>query len=246
MFRGGAVLLGPTMVIIFLGAVLQGFCGFGYSLLSLPLICLFAPARWAVPVIAVSSLVLNTMVLISSWGKLRLQGFLPLAVTGMVFTPAGAWMLGSLSDSAVRFVIGISVTLASLFSLSHWAPHMRRTPLGMGLTGALSGLFNGLTTFSGPPAVIYLSATETEKDSFRGNLSAFFLVLTVTAIPSFVAAGVATSAGIVRATMFLPAAALGGLLGIFLAGRVNSSAFRKIALVVLALLGVSGAIQAVI
>ena len=234
------------MVIIFFAAVLQGFCGFGYSLLSLPLICLYAPASWAVPVIAVSSLILNTMVLISSRGKLRLRGFLPLALSGMVFTPVGAWMLGSLPDSAVRFVIGATVTAASLFSLSHWAPHMKRTPFGMGITGALSGIFNGLTTFSGPPAVIYLSATETEKDSFRGNLSAFFLALTITAIPSFVGAGVTTSAELLRAVLFLPAAGLGGLLGIFLAGKVDSSAFRKIALVVLAILGVSGALQAVI
>lgn len=239
-------MFGPTLVIIFLAALLQGFCGFGYSLLALPLICLYAPARWAVPVIAVSSLILNVMVLISSRGKLRLRGFLPLAATGMVFTPVGALMLGSLSDSAVRFVIGVTVTAASLFSLSQWAPHMKRTPLGMGITGILSGIFNGLTTFSGPPAVIYLSATETEKDSFRSNLSAFFLALTITAIPSFVTAGVVTSAGLVRATMFLPAAALGGLAGILLAGRVDSSAFRKIALVILALLGVSGALQAVL
>lgn len=232
------------MAIIFFAAALQGFCGFGYSLLALPLICLFAPARWAVPVIAVSSLVLNTMVLISSHGKLRLKGFLPLAFAGIAFTPLGAWMLGSLPDTTVRFVIGITVTAASLISLSRWAPHMKRTPLGMGITGALSGVFNGLTTFSGPPAVIYLSATETEKDSFRGNLSAFFLVLTITAIPSFVGAGVVTAGGLLSATMFLPAAALGGLLGIYSAGRTDSASFRKIALVILSLLGASGALQA--
>jgi uncharacterized membrane protein YfcA len=186
------------------------------------------------------------MVLVSSRGKLQLKGFLPLAAAGILFTPVGAWMLGSLSDTAVRFVIGVTVTLASLFSLSHWAPHMKRSALGMGVTGALSGVFNGLTTFSGPPAVIYLSATETGKDSFRGNLSAFFLVLTVTAIPSFVGAGVVTSAGLVRASLFIPAAALGGMLGIFMAGKVDSSTFRKTALAVLALLGISGALQAVL
>ncbi len=225
--------------------MLQGFCGFGYSLLALPIICMFAPASWAVPVIAVSSLVLNTMVLVSSRGKLRLKGFLPLALAGMAFTPLGAWLLGSLPDVTVRLIIGVSVTGASLLSLSRWAPRMRRTPMGMGVTGAMSGLLNGLTTFSGPPAVIYLSATETEKDSFRGNLSAFFLVLTITAIPSFLGMGVATPAHLLRAALFLPAAALGGSLGIYAAGRVDSSVFRRAALVILALLGVFGAVQAV-
>ncbi|MCD4707865.1 MAG: sulfite exporter TauE/SafE family protein [Candidatus Sabulitectum sp.] len=236
----------PIFVIICCAGILQGFCGFGYSLLALPLLCLFAPAQWAVPVIAVSSLALNTMVLSTSWRSIRLRGFLPLTLAGMAFTPLGAWMLGSLSDTAVRVIIGISVTTASLLSLSRWAPHMRRTPAGMAATGALSGIFNGLTIFSGPPAVIYLSATEAEKSSFRGNLSAFFLVLTITAIPSFVGAGVASTANLLQAAIYLPAAAIGGTAGILLAKKVDSSTFRKTALVILSLLGVSGAVQALV
>ncbi len=239
-------MLYPVLLIICCAGILQGFCGFGYSLLALPVICLFAPAQWAVPVIAVSSLALNIMVLSTSWRNLKLRGFIPLAVTGMLFTPLGAWMLGSMSDAAVRVVIGITVTAASLISLSKWAPHMKRNPLGMAVTGALSGIFNGLTTFSGPPAVIYLSATETEKGSFRGNLSAFFLVLTLVAIPSFIGAGVASTSNLIEALVYLPAAAIGGFIGIMLAKKIDSAAFRKTALVILSFLGVSGALQAVI
>lgn len=115
----------------------------------------------------------------------------------------------------------------------------------MAVTGAISGIFNGLTTFSGPPAVIYLSATETEKGSFRANLSAFFLALTLIAIPSFVGAGVTSAENLVQALIFLPAAALGGTIGIFLAKKVDSSLFRKMALIALSLLGVFGAVQAI-
>ncbi len=239
-------MLYPTLLIVCCAGILQGFTGFGYSLLALPLICMFAPAGWAVPVIAVSSLALNIMVLSTSWRNLRLRGFLPLALAGMVFTPAGAWMLSSLSDTAVRVIIGISVTSVSILSLSKWAPHLERTTLGMALTGALSGIFNGLTTFSGPPAVIYLSATETEKGSFRANLSAFFLALTLIAIPSFVGMGVTSAENLVQAAIFLPAAALGGTIGILLAKKVDSSVFRKMALVALSLLGVLGAVQAIV
>jgi len=236
----------PTFVIICCAGVLQGFCGFGYSLLALPLLCLFAPAQWAVPVIAVSSLALNVMVLSTSWRNLKLRGFLPLALAGIVFTPLGAWMLSSLSDTTVRVIIGITVTSASLLSLSRCSPRMKRTPAGMAATGALSGIFTGLTTFSGPPAVIYLSATATEKGSFRGNLSAFFLVLTIAAIPSFVGTGVASIENLLQAAIYLPVAAIGGTAGILLAKKIDSSAFRKAALIILSLLGVSGAVQALI
>ena len=236
----------PALCIIFLAGILQGFTGFGYSLFALPLLCLFAPATWAVPVIAVSSLALNIMVLSSSWRSLKLRGFIPLAVTGILFTPVGAWMLSSFSDTMVRVIIGIAVTVISIVSLSRWAPHIKRSSLGMAVTGVLSGIFNGLTTFSGPPAVIYLTATETDKSSFRANLSAFFLVLTIAAIPSFVGTGVTSVANLKQALIFLPAAGLGGWGGIILAGRVDSSIFRRVTLVVLSLLGAFGAVQALL
>lgn len=239
-------MLYPTLFIVFCAGILQGFTGFGYSLLALPLICMFAPAGWAVPVIAVSSLALNIMVLSTSWRNLRLRGFLPLALAGMAFTPIGAWMLSLLSDTAVRIIIGITVAAASLISLSKWAPRLKRTTRGMAITGALSGIFNGLTTFSGPPAVIYLSATEADKGSFRANLSAFFLALTIVAIPSFIGAGVASAESLLQATVYLPAAAAGGVAGIVLAKKADSSAFRRIALTALSILGISGAIQAIV
>ncbi len=97
-----------------------------------------------------------------------------------------------------------------------------------------------------PPAVIYFSATEAEKGAFRENLSAFFLVLTVTAILSFIAAGVTSAANLLESAVYLPAAAIGGTAGVLLARKVDSSAFRKTALIILSLPGISGAVQALV
>jgi uncharacterized protein len=237
-------MVAATLGILFLAGVLQGFCGFGYSLVALPVLCLYAPARWAVPVLAVSSIIVNSMVLMTSRKKAEFRGLLPMVAGGMLFTPLGALLLKHLPDMTVRLVIGVTVALSAVFSLSRWSPHLKRSRRGMALTGVLSGVFNGLTTFSGPPAVIYLSATETEKDSFKGNLSAFFLALTLASIPSFLGTGVVDGAGLLRASLYLPAAGAGGALGILLSKQVDSSAFRRIALVVLACLGMFGAAQA--
>ena len=77
------------MAITFLAGALQGFSGFGYSLLALPLLCVFVPARWAVPVIAVSSLSLNAMVFITFRRNLNLKGFLPMAAAYIPGAAAG-------------------------------------------------------------------------------------------------------------------------------------------------------------
>ncbi|HOP27489.1 MAG TPA: sulfite exporter TauE/SafE family protein [Candidatus Sabulitectum sp.] len=237
-------MVSATFAILFAAGVLQGFCGFGYSLVALPLICLYAPAQWAVPILAVTSITVNSLVLLSSRKKILFRGLLPMVICGMVFTPLGALLLKLLPDITVRLVIGVTVALSAVFSLSRWSPHLKRSSAGMAVTGVLSGLFNGLTTFSGPPAVIYLSATETEKDSFRGSLSAYFLALTLVSVPSFLGTGVVDGPGLLHAALYLPGAGAGGLLGILVSRKVDSTAFRRIALVVLALLGVFGAVQA--
>ena len=237
-------MVSATFAILFAAGVLQGFCGFGYSLVALPLICLYAPAQWAVPILAVTSITVNSLVLLSSRKKILFRGLLPMVICGVVFTPLGALLLKLLPDITVRLVIGVTVALSAVFSLSRWSPHLKRSSAGMAVTGVLSGLFNGLTTFSGPPAVIYLSATETEKDSFRGSLSAYFLTLTLVSVPSFLGTGVVDGQGLLHAALYLPGAGAGGLLGILVSRKVDSTAFRRIALVVLALLGVFGAVQA--
>jgi len=239
-------MLYSVMAITFLAGILQGFSGFGYSLLALPLLCVFVAARWAVPVIAVSSLSLNVMVFITFRQNLKLKGFLPMAAFGVVFTPVGALLLGHFSDTTVRVIIGTIVAGASALSLSTRIPTIKRTTLGMAAAGVLSGIFNGLTTFSGPPAVVYLTAVRAEKNSFRANLSAFFIVLTMAAIPSFVGAGIASVSELLRAAVYIPGAAAGGIAGIIVSKRVDSSVFRKAVLVILSLLGVFGALQALV
>ena len=239
-------MLYSVMGITFLAGALQGFSGFGYSLLALPLLCVFVPARWAVPVISVSSLSLNVMVFITFRRNLNLKGFFPMAAAGVVFTPVGAWLLGHFSDSTVRVIIGAIVAGASALSLSRHLPTVKQTAFGMTAAGVLSGVFNGLTTFSGPPAVIYLSAVRAEKNSFRANLSAFFIVLTIAAIPSFIGTGIASVPELLQAAVYIPGAAAGGITGILISKKVDSSAYRKAVLVILSLLGVLGALQALV
>jgi uncharacterized membrane protein YfcA len=116
----------------------------------------------------------------------------------------------------------------------------------MATAGVLSGIFNGLTTFSGPPAVIYLTAVRAEKNSFRANLSAFFIVLTMAAIPSFICTGTASVSELLQAAVYIPGAAAGGVAGILISRKVDSSVFRKAVLVILSLLGIFGALQALV
>ncbi|NLP05441.1 sulfite exporter TauE/SafE family protein [Candidatus Fermentibacteria bacterium] len=229
--------IGASLV-LFSGAFVQGVTGSAFSLLSLPLLTLIAPAAEAVPVLSVFGLAVNLMVLLSAPRAARPLRFLPLYVTGLVFTLPGILLLEVLPDRPVRLVVGVLVLATALACLAgRGASKPGHERLALALIGIASGLMNGLTTFSGPPVIVFLAGTGAERDEFRANLSLYFLILNVFMVPMLVSRGLLTPAlwgDIARLAPFVLAGSLGGSL---VARRIDRVLFRRMVLVLLASLG---------
>jgi uncharacterized membrane protein YfcA len=229
--------LAASLLVLFTAAALQGLTGFGYSLLSLPLLAFFMPVRTAVPMLSLTSIFLNLLVFVRARRWARPVRILPLLAAGAVSIPAGVWVLNHGDQALMKSVIGILVILSASLYLSGFRIEVRREWLAMIPVGILSGLMNGMTTFSGPPVILFLANQQVEKQVFRANLALYFLVLNLVAVPVFLGSGLLTSGTVAATAVRFPAVLAGALAGIGLAGRVDETGFRRTALVVLALLG---------
>jgi len=151
--EGGPLTTGgvASLAVLFAGSCLQGMTGFGYSLFCLPLLGLFMPVREAVPILSATSILLNVLVLHGSRRSLRLRWLLPLLAAGIVGTPLGVWLLGSLDETVLRTWIGILVILSAVALLSGFRARLVREGPAMVPVGLVSGLLNGAASFSGPP-----------------------------------------------------------------------------------------------
>jgi len=224
--------------VLFAGACLQGLSGFGYSLFSLPLLVLLMPASSAVPVLSVTSIFLNLLVLIRTRRHLDLRWMAPLLVSGAAGILPGVWVLRMADPGTMRVAIGAIVVMASAAMLLGIRLRLARERLAMVAAGLLSGALNGATTFSGPPVILLLANQRVPRHRFRGSLAAYFLALNILAVPAFAVGGLLTASVGLDVARSFPAVAAGAMLGIWLAGRVGERLFGVLALLAMALLGV--------
>ena len=224
--------------ILLAGSFVQGLTGFAFSLLSLPLLSLLLPARTAVPMLSVFGLALNVMVLLSAPRAARPKRFLPLYAAGLALTWPGILLLQTVPDRPVRLVVGLLVMATAVFYMRGWTLRLGRGPAAMAGTGLVSGLLNGLTTFSGPPVILLLAEDGTARDEFRVNLSLYFLVLNAFTVPMLISRGLLTAPLALRCAKLSPFVIAGAVAGSLAASRIDQSRFRKTVLVVLAACGV--------
>jgi uncharacterized membrane protein YfcA len=171
------------LAVIALASLTQGLTGFGFALVSIPLLLLFLPARSAVPLVLVESIVTNAAVLWSARKAVDLRLVWPLLLAGALGVPLGTRILLYLDAGALKSLIGAVIVVAGLAFLLGFHRPIRRQRLACVPIGFASGLLNGSTGMSGPPVVLFLANQEVAKETFRASLVAYFAALNLITVP---------------------------------------------------------------
>lgn len=227
---------GAALVIAALAGVLRGFTGFGAALAAVPALTLVAPPVEVVPCVMLLQVAAGLQLLPRTWRVIDWPAIVPLLASALVATPLGTLLLDRVPPDAMRAVIGLSV-LGAVLLLATGAGLEREPSLLARLgIGALSGLFNGGTAMAGPPVIVYFLATRRSAAASRASLLTYFLILSLAGTLSVAAAGLVTRRTLWLAALMLPALALGNELGDRWFDRASAALYRRIALVVLAVL----------
>ncbi|HVD71279.1 MAG TPA: sulfite exporter TauE/SafE family protein [Actinomycetota bacterium] len=227
-----------------LAATAQGLSGFGFSLVSIPLLALVVPVKAAVVGGAMLGLVLSGSVVVRDHGHVawRSAGLLfAAAIAGM---PIGVWAIDRVREQPLQVAIALIVLV---FTVLLW--RRIRLPsdslgaeLGVGFT---SGVLSTSTGMSGPPLVIALQARGVTPSAFRATLAVVFLGGSTVSLALFARAGLVTHDAWVVAMAGIPGLAAGLVLGEWWFRRVDNERFRSIVLVLLvssAMLSLVGAL----
>ena len=234
-------LLAIAAAVMFAGFV-NITAGFGFALLSVPLMTLAVDPRDA---IVVSALIGSCA---SAWQTWHLRAFVDHAlVRRMVLAaycgmPFGLWVFVAVDDRALRLGLGVAVLVAVVLlavriDLSHVGPRLDMS------AGFVSGVLSTSLSTNGPPLVFTLQARGLAADPFRGTISRVFVWSSVGALIGFVGAGKVTGDGLVGAAVALPAMLAGQLLGLPVRKHVHGERMRWLVLVLL-VVAATGAIVA--
>lgn len=174
---------------LFLSAIIRQISGFGFALLSMPLITLIAGIRVATPLVAVTATTIGCLVAAESWRHADRQALGRLLATSLIGVPLGVLLFSHLNEEWVKRGLGALLLGYSAYALL--APELPslKDERSSAYFGFISGLLTGAFNTGGPPVVIYGALRRWPPDAFRGTLQLYFLVTSVVAMGGHALAG---------------------------------------------------------
>jgi uncharacterized protein len=223
---------------VFFAASIQVVSGFGFALLSVPLMTLAIPTKDAVVV----STIVGLFITVWQAYHLRSDTVRPLAkrclVGAYLGMPLGLVLFLSLDDQVLRLMLGCAVLGAVVLLLLRYPDADVPVAFDYG-AGFVSGVLNTSLSTNGPPLAFSLSARQLPPEQFRATINTIFAFSAVVSLTMFVAVGKVTREGLVTAAIAMPAMFLGQLAGMPLRRHVHGERFRWLTIGLMLLAGVS-------
>lgn len=178
-----------TGLVAFFALVVRFRLGFGFSLVVVPAMSIFAGFSNAVLTAIVLEVVVGLLLAWEHRGDLRMGEAIWLKVCGVGGAVVGVAVreLVSLQTIVVSAMSLISLTCA--LQLLGLRPRLRRSRPLLATAGIASGALNSWTSLSGPPVVLYYLATEDTDERVKGSLSGYFVLLYVVTFALLLADG---------------------------------------------------------
>jgi len=210
--------MAAAAAILLAAYAIRGVTGFGSGLIAVPLLALFLPLQFVVPLVLLldftASLVLGGVHFKHvQWSEVGI--LIPFSIVGVAL---GTTLLVNLPQAPMLITLAVFVfifAVRSMLTLHGDKLASRLWAVPASLTG---GTVGGLFGTGGPPYVIYLNHRIRDKGHLRASLSALFFVEGLTRIVSFLIVGLLLTAQVWLAF----AAALPLVLGaLYLGGRAH-------------------------
>jgi uncharacterized protein len=197
---------------------------------------------------------LQTAVLIAAYGVVN-QGYgiwkvrhalkwrrvLPFVIGGAVGVPLGVYLLTYLNPAYLRVGVGVLLVLYGTYNLARptFTPIASNAAADLGI-GLMNGLLGGLTGLGGVISTIWCQLGGGPKDAQRAVFQPVLFITMATTTLTFAASGYLLNADVLKLFLLgLPVLLLGLWAGVFLYGKLDDAAFRKVILILLLISGLS-------
>lgn len=226
------------MALIFLvSGFTMSFAGFGFAMVSVPLLALLLPIKDAVALQFPYCLVLF---LYQAWHYRRhfsWEPLRPLVLGSALGLAVGTFLLYSLPDLALKRALAGFIAVVVVFSALPagrvLAARYAHSPWWGRFCGFLSGSFLGAYTIGGPQAAVYIMSVTDDPRQAKSLLATFFSAQFVLMTLVYAAGGM-FSWPVLRGTLaYSPAVALGSVLGFWAFSKASNRLYRYVVLAML-------------
>ena len=232
-FTGHWELLLLSSIVIFLAAIVRGFSGFGFSLLSITAISIIMPAREIVPSIFLLEVAASINLIPSIWRQIDWRGIAWLLLGYVLFLPLGVYALANVPAPPMNIALGAFVIATGIMMLNGF--RLEKTPKAPAIvaTGAASGLLNGAFGTGGPPVVLFYFSTPAAVAVGRASIIAFFLSTDTLGLGELARNGLVTTQSFAQFIAWIPALLIGIFIGAKGFKHMDPVKFRRVVLYIL-------------
>lgn len=210
---------------VLLGTSVQGTVGFGFALVSAPIVSAVFPDFVPGGIITLGLLLSSTIMIRDRIG-LRLHD-VPWAAMGLVpGSILGAWIVTVIPRQYLVVAVALGVILAVALSVTRLNLHPNRHTLV--LAGLASGTFGTATSIGGPPLVIVYQ--HEEGPALRSTLATLFLLTGLLAVTTLSIAGEFGATQVRQAVFLTPAVLVGAAISAVSSKRVDGRWLRPVVL----------------
>lgn len=162
----------------------QRTIGFGFGIFIMTALPFLMPSYGeAVTLSGLLSLTSAAVVMVKYLKYVTWKRFLPIVASFVIFSTLAICMLDKIEGQAMRIILGIVLIIISLyftFFKEKLQKIIRPTSSWQLGAGAASGVMGGLFGMHGPPVVLYLVASEPDKDHYMGMIQTYAFVTNLT------------------------------------------------------------------
>lgn len=217
-------------LILLLSAFTMSFTGFGFALVSVPLLALLMPIKEAVALQFPYCLLMFGFQAWQYREHVHWADMRDLVYGTALGLPVGAFFLYHLPESALKRALAILLVGAVVLTLTAWGRKLGRRHAynrwwGAG-AGLLSGGFQGAYTIGGPPAAVFILSRTDDPAQAKAFMAWYFTGQFLLMAVVYGATGLFTRELLLASLFYSPVVLLGGLVGNWAFRRVGNQAFR--------------------
>ena len=170
------------MICIAGAAFAQSTLGFGYAVLLVPVLTIFIDARAAIALTQLIGLAVSLTSYIEYRPRTDVRSVFFIAITAVMTTPIGAWVLLNGSEQFILVCVGLGIGITALGnyirSRMSDTPHAEFWALQI-IAGFFSGLLRGSVSMPGPPVIIYQHWIGGGAENIRSRMFAYMLAMAI-------------------------------------------------------------------
>ncbi len=223
-----------TIVIVVLSSLLKGITGFGFALMSLPLLMMWYSPKEIIPVLMMCNLLASFFIILQKKSEpLVSKPFRWMIISGGGFTIFGVLVLKNMPEVTLIHVTAILAIVFTLLTIIKKDIIKVRLPKVAYITaGALIGFLTGTISVSGPPLALFLNIAKVNNKEFREIFAWFNVVAASVAVIGYWQIGLINFTSIKLVAIFTPILLVGTIVGKRLNNSLPHELFRMITLVI--------------